>query len=133
MKTPQDTSKGGVLIVDDNPEHLKTTSVLLQTQGWSVVAAQNGREALDRLKTGHNISLILLDLWMPSMNGWEFLHRQKDDPEIAGIPVVVLSAIPAASVHGAKTVLKKPVDARALIAIVEHYSKSITAAVAPQS
>jgi two-component system, chemotaxis family, chemotaxis protein CheY len=133
MKTPQDTSKGEVLIVDDNPELLKTTSVLLQTQGWSAVTAQNGREALDRLKTGHNISLILLDLWMPLMNGWEFLHRQKDDPEIADIPVVVISAIPAASVQGAKTVLKKPVDARALIAMVEHYSKSINVAVSPQS
>lgn len=54
--------------------------------------------------------LVLLDLWMPLMDGWEFLRRQKSDPSIADIPVVVLSALPPASLDGADTVLKKPVD-----------------------
>jgi CheY-like chemotaxis protein len=95
-------------------------SDVLKTQEFPVLTARNGWDALVSMKNG-NISLVLLDLWMPVMDGWEFLHRQKSDPAIANIPVVVLSAIPPASLDGAETVLKKPVALGSLMATVRHY------------
>ena len=62
------------------------------------------------MRTADHISLVLLDLWMPVMDGWEFLRRKRSDSDIAEIPVVVLSAVPPVSLDGAWTVLKKPVD-----------------------
>jgi CheY-like chemotaxis protein len=64
----------------------------------------------NKMRTADHISLVLLDLWMPVMDGWEFLRRKRSDSDIAEIPVVVLSAVPPVSLDGAWTVLKKPVD-----------------------
>jgi tubulin-specific chaperone A len=121
MATPNNVSNNEILIVDDNPHVLQAMSDLLKTEGFPVLTARNGWDALVRMKNDGNISLVLLDLWMPVMDGWEFLHRQKSDPAIADIPVVVLSAIPPASLDGAETVLKKPVDPGLLMATVRHY------------
>jgi tubulin-specific chaperone A len=96
-------------------------SNLLKTQGVPVLTARNGRDALVKMKNDSNICLVLPDLWMPLMDGWEFLHWQKSDPAIADIPVVVLSAIPPASLDGAKAVLRKPVEPGLLMATVRHY------------
>ena len=121
MATRNNISKSEILIVDDNPHVLQAMSALLKTQGLPVLTARNGWDALVKMKNDGNICLVLLDLWMPLMDGWEFLHRQKSDPAIADIPVVVLSAIPPASLDGAETVLKKPVDLGLLMATVRHY------------
>ena len=108
MVTGNNISKCELLIVDDNPHVLQAMLVLLKGQGFPVLTARNGWDALVRMKNDDNISLVLLDLWMPLMDGWEFLHRQKSDPAIADIPVIVLSAIPPASLDSTETVLKKP-------------------------
>jgi CheY-like chemotaxis protein len=121
MANRNSISKGEILIVDDNSHVLRAMSDLLTMQGFPVLTARNGRDGLVRMKNDGNISLVLLDLWMPLMDGCEFLHRQKSDPAIADIPVVVLSAIPPASLEGAETVLKKPVDLGLLMATVRHY------------
>jgi CheY-like chemotaxis protein len=70
---------------------------------------------------------VLVDLWMPVMDGREFLRRQKQDPQIAAVPVVVVSAVPPASVEGAETVLRKPVELGRLIETVKHYAQRIDA------
>jgi CheY-like chemotaxis protein len=75
------------------------------------------------MRTADHISLVLLDLWMPVMDGWEFLRRKRSDYEIAEIPVVVLSAVPPMSLDGARTVLKKPVDIKPLVDAVRRFSK----------
>ena len=121
MVTRNNVSKSRILIVDDNPHVLQAMSDLLKTQGFPVLAARNGWDALVRMKNDGDICLVLLDLWMPLMDGREFLNRQRNDPAIADIPVVVLSAIPPASHDGAETVLKKPVDPGLLMATVRHY------------
>ena len=67
----------------------------LVAEGYEVATASNGAEALEVLRKDHAKppSVILLDLMMPVMNGWQFITAQKDDPKIARIPVVVLSAV----------------------------------------
>jgi len=83
-------------------------SELLKFEGSSVLTAQNGSDALKQMRTAGHISLVLLDLWMPVMDGWEVLRRKRDDPGIAEIPVVVLSAVPPVSLDGADEALRKP-------------------------
>jgi len=68
---------------------------LLEMEGFVVVTAQNGLEALEELKTASRVSVIVLDLWMPLMSGWEFLRQRRAEVEsIANIPVIALSALP---------------------------------------
>ncbi len=75
------------------------------------------------MRTADHISLVLLDLSMPVMDGWEVLRRKRSDADIAEIPVVVLSAVPPVSFDGAQTVLKKPVDLKPLVNAVRRFSK----------
>jgi PleD family two-component response regulator len=72
-KTPNST----VLVVDDNLEVLRAMSDLLQYEGFSVRTAQNGLDALNRMKSDHQISLVLLDLWMPVMDGGNFCAERR--------------------------------------------------------
>ena len=114
---------GRILVVDDYAQALRAMSELLQFEGFSVLTAQNGLDALNKMKTADHISLVLLDLWMPVMDGWEVLRRKRSDADIAEIPVVVLSAVPPVSLDGARTVLKKPVDIEPLVSAVKRFSK----------
>src|SRR5438105_2276777 len=82
-----------VQVVDDNAEVCELFSDILGMLGHRVACARNGEEALDYLNAHPAPALILLDLNMPVMNGWEFRRRQRADPRLAEIPVVVVSAI----------------------------------------
>ena len=73
------------------------------------------------MASDNSISLILLDLWMPVMDGWKFLHRKKCDPDLADTPVVVISAIPPPDLNGVEMVLAKPIDFDQLIEAVRHF------------
>jgi len=114
---------GRILVVDDNAHALRAMSELLEFEGFSVLTAKNGLDALNKMRTTGHISLVLLDLWMPVMDGREVLRRKRSDAEIAGIPVVVLSAVPPVSLDGARAVLKKPVDIKPLVSAVRRFSK----------
>jgi CheY-like chemotaxis protein len=81
-----------VLIVEDDPDLRSMMDYLLHQEGFTPVTAANGRDALRLLKAGLAVRLILLDLMMPVMDGWAFRREQLRDPEIAWIPVIVLSA-----------------------------------------
>ncbi len=80
-----------ILIVEDDPDIREGVAEVLQDEGYPVATASHGREALDWLRTGNRPSVILLDLMMPVMDGWEFRSEQLRDPSVAGIPVVLLS------------------------------------------
>ena len=114
------TGQKTVLIVEDDRHELKALSELLERRGYSVLGAQNGQKALDELKKGVSVSLVLLDLSMPVMDGWEFLKRQRNDPVIAHIPVVVLTSSPRV-LDGPKVILQKPIDPDSLVAAVNWY------------
>ncbi len=84
------TSRAAVLVVDDDPEILEMTSTLLNSAGYRAVEARTGDEALAELRRSRP-ALVLLDINMPGMNGWEVLRLVKEDEETARVPVVMFS------------------------------------------
>ena len=114
-------ASGFVLIVNDDPDLLDATSFVIENEGMAVETARNGEEALALIGTGRRPALVLLDLVMPVMNGWEFLAAVANDPRLKGIPVVVLTATKHAEVPGALGVLSEPMDLKELLRIVERH------------
>ena len=84
-----------VLLVDDDTAVRRTIARFLTSEGFVVVEANNGLEALTYLRTGAGASVIVLDLRMPVMDGWTFRREQRLDPALKKIPVVVLSGADA--------------------------------------
>ncbi|MCY1014878.1 MULTISPECIES: response regulator [Pyxidicoccus] len=80
-----------VLVVDDDPDILEALSEILEAEGFEIRRARNGKEALERLEP-EPPHLILLDLMMPVMDGWEFAQRMRQRPAVADVPIIVLSA-----------------------------------------
>lgn len=101
-----------VLIVDDDADIRAVLSEFLQDEGYATATADNGREALAYLQRHPRTSIILLDLMMPVMNGYQFIRQQKSDASVAAIPVVVMTANGAfdSTLIGATKVLAKPMD-----------------------
>jgi chemotaxis family two-component system sensor histidine kinase/response regulator PixL len=81
-----------VLVVDDDYETRMALQELLSEAGYRVADARDGREALDYLEGNPPPDAILADLFMPTMNGWEFVARVKREPLLAGTPILVLTA-----------------------------------------
>ncbi len=82
-----------VLVVDDNEGIRVVMTAALDSQGYRVSTAANGQEALDLLRKGPLPDLILLDLMMPVMDGWEFLHARRRDARLTAVPVLIVSAM----------------------------------------
>src|SRR3954470_15283551 len=82
-----------VLIVEDDEDLRDMMAQLLTIEGFEPATVANGREALEYLQTSEKPHVILLDLMMPVMDGWEFRRQQKADPDLARVPVIVLSAL----------------------------------------
>ena len=80
-----------VLVVDDERDVQALVRLVLERQGYDVDAASDGREALAKIEA-RRPDLVLLDLMMPVMNGWQFRAKQLQDPALAEIPVIVMSA-----------------------------------------
>jgi len=113
---------GTILVVDDDRGAMEALSDILEYEGYRVERAQNGLQALEQLKeTRPGPNLIILDLLMPVMDGWEFRMRQKEDPALAHIPVLVVTAIAATAGIDAAGVLRKPIDIDALLRTVARY------------
>src|SRR5262245_10967205 len=81
-----------VLIIEDDVSIRATMREALELLGYEAQVAQNGREALEILSKDYRPCLILLDLMMPVMDGWEFRRAQEQDPRLKDIPVIVVSA-----------------------------------------
>lgn len=112
--------KGGVLVIEDEDILRDSLGPLLEDEGYAVSFAENGRQGLMRLYTEGLPDIIVLDLRMPVMNGWEFRTIQKDDPKLALIPVVAISADWSAQAMAisADAYLRKPVDAMKLLSTI---------------
>jgi len=79
------------LIIDDDQETLRLVSEVLNSVGCAPVAINNGKNALEFLKE-HKVDVILLDLLMPEMDGFEVLRRVKESPELQNLPIVIMTA-----------------------------------------
>src|SRR5213594_1928434 len=117
------TERRRILIVEDDSGVREALAVFLESEGYAVAEAEHGEAALRRLRTATTFCLILLDLFMPTMNGWAFRAEQLRDPALARIPVVVLSADAAvadkAAQLGAAGHLGKPIDLDKLLHLVK--------------
>lgn len=122
MQTNQPAAqlKKTILVVDDNADIRNSLARLLRVFGFRTAVAANGRAALDHLRDDPSTGLIVLDLMMPVMDGWEFRSEQVQDARFADIPVVVCSG--AGSVEGQPSfegtvAFRKPVDPDQLVAL----------------
>ena len=99
-----------ILIVDDDVEFRGVLREVLEDEGCAVSEAPEGKTALSILRSAALPHLILLDLMMPVMNGWDFHAEMQKDPSLAAIPVAVLSAVGRMRPFGAMHELHKPID-----------------------
>jgi len=113
------------MVVEDDPELLSALTDVLRSEGYKVSGARHGLEALGRLRGGTRPFVILLDLMMPIMNGWQFRHEQRQDSELSRIPIVVVSAKSDSRQHAewleADGYLSKPIDLHALLDLLARY------------
>jgi CheY-like chemotaxis protein len=112
-----------VLIVEDDADLREMMAQLLSLEGYQTAAVANGREALEYLHRSDSPEVILLDLMMPVMDGWEFRRHQQADPTLARVPVIVLSALDQSRTADvdAAAFLKKPLDFDRLLQLVRSY------------
>jgi len=119
-------SKKHILVVDDEPSWLSAVTMVLQSKGYEVKTAVSGTEALKALKH-FKPDLILSDIRMPDLNGFDLLDLVKKNPAIAATPVVFLSAIDdyharkVARDLGAADYILKPVDESDMLSALEKY------------
>jgi DNA-binding response OmpR family regulator len=113
-----------ILIVDDDPNILKLLRLNLEMEGFDVVEAADGKEALDAVAE-HSPDLLLCDVMMPNLNGLEVVARLRKDPANAELPIVMLSAkaqemdVQHGKRVGADEYVTKPFDPDDLIAVVQ--------------
>ena len=114
-----------VLLVEDDDDVRGAVAAVLEGEGHRVVEATHGAEALQCLRGSTLVCMILLDLWMPVMNGFEFRAEQLKDPALAAVPVVVITADRAAARKatdlGVLACMTKPIEFEQLLGFLEQY------------
>ena len=108
-----------VLVVDDEPDSVELLVELVESEGFRAMGAANGAEALSILRSGERPRLILLDLNMPVMDGWEFLRLVYEDQRLNEIPIaIVTGAVPATLPRRRRDagLFVKPIDVDHLLA-----------------
>jgi CheY-like chemotaxis protein len=114
-----------VLVVEDDLDVREALVQLLEVEGYRVIGVSNGREAMQHLRGGEAPRVILLDLMMPVMDGLEFRGEQLQDPALAAIPVILISADGTvrekAAVLQTAGYLTNPIEVESLLALVARY------------
>ena len=111
------TPRQQILLVEDDRDIRSSVQEVLEDEGYAVATAENGRQALETLRSGAAPDLIILDLRMPVMDGWEFRAAQKSDSQLANIPVLAISADGSAKAEAidAHAYLRKPLTTETLL------------------
>ena len=114
-----------VFIVEDDVDTREMLGRFLELEGYDVETAANGRQALERLSAGTSACVILLDLMMPVMDGWQFRREQARNAALADIPVIVVSAAGRERIQKieADAYLSKPVDLEELLGCVTQFCR----------
>jgi CheY-like chemotaxis protein len=118
-----------ILVVEDEPDALSGLLDLLETEGFAVAGAHDGQEALSLLKEGPTPSLVLLDLTMPTMDGWEFCRalEESDLSDLADVPIAVFTGVDIDTVSELPDrrydagFIQKPVEVTKLLELARRY------------
>ena len=110
-----------VLIVEDEQDLRDMLRDALELNGYSVVTASNGQEALNKIESIEQLCLVILDLLMPVMNGWDCFQKIRERSKFASVPVVVHTSAAASAPAGATRVLQKPLKFDRLLSVVKEY------------
>jgi CheY-like chemotaxis protein len=113
--------KGAILFVEDDHDLRVLVRMLLESRGYPVYTAANGSEAIDLLGQIPMPRLVVADLQMPIMDGWEFVRRLQGQSTLATLPVVIQSSEDRTPPGGVAAVMRKPVDVAALLAVVARH------------
>ena len=117
-----------VLYIEDDDALRASSCDRLRLEGFRVAEASDGAVALAYLSEGHRPALVILDLLMPGMDGFEFMARMRNDPELTDIPVVVVSGVVQSGMlagpYGVVPHLSKPFEIESLLAYVRRFLKS---------
>ena len=116
--TAQDRS---ILIVDDDAASTDSLTDILTAEGYTVATARNGKEALAHLRGAPSPRLIILDLFMPEMDGWEFRREQLKDVKLRDIPVVVMTGASVYAGIDVNVIVHKPLDVARFVSLIERY------------
>jgi CheY-like chemotaxis protein len=114
-----------VLVVEDNEVEREGLTVILQREGYTVAAAEDGAQALALLRSDGRADLILLDMMLHGQDGWSFLKERQQDPALAAVPVIIVTGLDAANLEwgkslGARACFRKPVQVAALLEEIRH-------------
>jgi CheY-like chemotaxis protein len=121
-----------ILVVEDDEIARTGLCYILLAHGYDVLTAGNGAEALERLRLDPRPDLILLDMILPSFDGWRFLPVWQRDPVLSAIPVVLMTGLAVASDEWAKalgveSLLRKPIDVDTLLDTVRRHAHAAIA------
>ena len=116
-----------ILVIDDEPELVELVKTWLESKGFEVTAAYNGREGIEKARN-RDLSLIILDIRMPGMDGFEVLDRLRKSPDTQGMPVIMLTqkretkSVLKAMESGTTDYIMKPFSLKELLGLVRRYS-----------
>jgi len=117
-------TRATILVIDDDDDIRAVLAMVLDEAGFRVVTAANGREALEHLREDPQPDVILLDLMMPEMDGYQFRAEQQRDPALRAIPTLIVTAgtvTPRVEELGAEAILRKPVSLRRLVDTIRRF------------
>jgi CheY-like chemotaxis protein len=128
MQSPEKATYSDVMIVEDDADLRDTLAEVLRYRGYRVAVASNGAEAKDYLAENQPPGVILLDLMMPVMDGWEFRNSLLADPVLSRIPIILLSGAGDLLQHArglsAVACLAKPVKLKDVVTVVNAFAPS---------
>lgn len=114
-----------ILIVEDHADTRASLYQLLTREGFSVLTADDGQQALDLLDRGIRPALILIDLMLPAVSGFDLIAHLRTEPDLRVIPTIVITALPKDEVRViADVVLHKPLDFKPLVAAVHNLTRA---------
>ena len=110
-----------ILVVEDEVDQREMLREALELSGYAVVVAKDGKDALNKVSGIESLSLVILDLLMPEMNGWDFVEQLRTRPEFATVPIIVHSSARGPAPATVARVLTKPFPFDRLLATVREY------------
>jgi CheY-like chemotaxis protein len=122
-----ESSRKTILVIDDSQVEREGLAAILRQEGYSVCVAEDGARALGMLQAGPKVDVILMDVLLPRMDGWDFLRELKRHPALGALPVVIVTALGVASPEwagslGAAACYRKPYSVGALLERLRGFS-----------